>query len=147
MLRSVPVVGVAMRPAQVYVDAVGTAMFTAVGKVCLTSIIGEVMVDAIDNACINCSLVVTGPADLATAVAITDDPVGQMYSVPTIGAPLNVAALFTDLHEPVILWDADEIGITITGGPTSEPTAGTDGHIQWTIRYHPMTAGAYVDLA
>jgi len=58
-----------IRPAQTYPDAVGTAMFTAVGRVCLTSIIGEVMVAPIDGGCTNCSLV-TETIDIATAVAI-----------------------------------------------------------------------------
>ncbi|GAI94299.1 unnamed protein product, partial [marine sediment metagenome] len=75
------------------------------------------------------------------AIAIDSDPVGQMYSVATIGGALNVAAPFTDLYEPIILWDTDQIGITITANPTD------DGQIQWTIRYHPMEDGAYVALA
>lgn len=129
-----------VRPAQVYIMAVGTAMFTAVGKVRLTSIIGEVQVAAIDGGCGNCSLV-TEATDIATAVAITGDAAGQMYSVATIGGALNVVAPFTDLYEPIILWDTDQIGITITGGTTA------NGQIQWTIRYDPMTDGAYVVLA
>ena len=128
------------RPAQVWPAAVGTAMFTAVGKVCVVSIIGEVQVAAIDGACGNCSLV-TETVDIATAVAITGDLVGQRYSVATIGGALNVAAPFTDLHQPFILWDTDQIGITITAAATD------DGQIMWTIRYHPMDEGAYVALA
>jgi len=129
-----------VRPAQLYPVAAPTQMFTAVGKVCLTSIIGEVQVAAIGGTCGNCSLV-TEATDIATAVAIANDPVGQMYSVATIGGALNVAAPFTDLYQPIILWDTDQIGITITTNPTD------NGQIQWTIRYHPMTVGAYVALA
>ena len=129
-----------IRPAQVYGVAVGTAMFTAVGKILLTSIIGEVEVDAIDGGCGNCSLV-TDATDIATAVAITGDAVGQRYSVATIGGALVVVAPHTDLYQPIIIPDTDEIGITITGGTTA------DGQIKWTIRYHPMDDGAYVALA
>ena len=129
-----------VRPAQLYPAAVGTPMFTAVGKILLTSIIGEVMVDAIGGTCGNCSLV-TEATDIATAVAITGDAVGQRYSVATIGGALVVLPPHVDLYQPIILWDTDQIGITITVGPT------TDGQIQWAIRYHPMEEGAYVALA
>ena len=129
-----------VRPAQVYTMAVGTPMFTAVGKILLTSIIGEVQVANIAGGCGNCSLV-TETFDIATAVAITGDLVGQRYSVPTIGAALVVAPPHTDLYQPIIIPDAAGIGITITGGTTST------GQIMWTIRYHPMEDGAYVALA
>jgi len=129
-----------VRPAQLYPAAVGTPMFTAVGKILLTSIIGEVMVDAIGGGCGNCSLV-TETVDIATAVAITGDAVGQRYSVATIGGALVVAAPHVDLYEPIIIPDTAGIGITITGAATD------DGQIQWTIRYHPMEDGAYVALA
>jgi len=129
-----------VRPAQVYTMAVGTPMFTAVGKILLTSIIGEVQVAAIAGGCGNCSLV-TEATDIATAVAITGDVVGQRYSVPTIGAALVVAPPHTDLYQPIIIPDAAGIGITITGASTST------GQIMWTIRYHPMEDGAYVALA
>ena len=130
-----------VRPAQVYPIAVGTPMFTVVGKVCLTSIIGEVLVDAIAGGCGDCSLV-TETADIAAATVIGGDAVGQIYSVPTIGAALVVAAPHIDLYQPIILWDTDEIGITIGAGAATD-----DGQIQWTIRYHPMEDGAYVALA
>ena len=129
-----------IRPAQTYPLAANTNMFTASGKILLTSIIGEVQVAAIDGACGNCSLT-TETADIATAVAITGDLVGQRYSVATIGGALLVAGPFTDLHQPIIIPDAADISITITGGAT------TNGQIMWTIRYFPMTVGAYVSLA
>ena len=129
-----------VRPAQLYAVGVGTPMFTAVGKILLTSIIGEVMVDAIGGTCGNCSLV-TEATDIATAVAIGGDAVGQRYSVATIGGALVVAPPHVDLYQPIIIPDAAGIGITITANPTD------DGEIQWTIRYHPMEDGAYVALA
>lgn len=129
-----------IRPAQTYPLAANTNMFTANGKILLTSIVGEVQVDAIDGACGNCSIT-TETADIATAVAITADVVGQRYSVATIGGALIVADPHADLYQPIIIPDAADISLTITAAAT------TNGEIMWTIRYFPMTAGAYVSLA
>jgi len=128
------------RPAQVWPMGAAQNMFIAHGKILLTSIIGEVEVAAIDGGCGNCSLT-TEAVDIATAIAITGDLVGQRYGIDTIGGALLVAPPFTDLHEPIIIPDAADISITITAGTTA------DGQIKWTIRYQPMEAGAYVALA
>jgi len=128
------------RPAQLWPMAANQNMFIAHGKILLTSIIGEVEADAIAGGCGNCSLT-TETADIATAVAIGGDAVGQRYSVATIGGALLVAPPFTDLHEPIIIPDAADISVTITGAATN------DGQIKWTICYLPMEEGAYVALA
>lgn len=128
------------RPAQLWPVGVAQNMFIAHGKILLSSIIGEVEVDAIGGTCGDCSLT-TETIDIATAVAIGGDPVGQRYGIDTIGGALLVAPPFTDLHNPIIIPDGADISITITANPTD------DGQIKWTIRYQPMEAGAYVALA
>lgn len=129
-----------VRPAQIWAMAANVNMFIAHGKVLVTSIIGEVVVNAIDGGCGNCSLT-TETVDIATAIAIDSDAVGQKYSVATIGGALIVAAPFIDLQEPFILPDGEDISITITAGSTDS------GEIKWTVTYRPMDPGAYLALA
>lgn len=129
------------RPAQIYPMAT-TAMFTAVGDIFLTSIEGEVVgAAAIPGGVGNCSLEVDGQ-DIATAVAIAADPVGQRYTVLTVGGALDVAgAPVGNLTQPILIATGLTIDVTITALTTDPAT------IFWAIHYLPAENGAYVALA
>ena len=129
-----------VRPAQVYTAAT-TPMFAAVGDILLTSIEGEVVgADPIPGGVGNCSLE-TGGGDIATAVAIAADLVGQRYSVLTSGGALIVAGPpLGNLQEPVMIPDGETIDCTITALTTDPAT------IEWRMHYLPVSPGAYVAL-
>lgn len=129
-----------VRPGQTYTLAT-TPMFEAEGDVLLTSIDGEVVDAVIPGAPMgNCSIETDG-GDIASPVAITDDLVGQRYSVATAGGALDVGgAPMPGLTEPVLIPDGETIDVTITGATTGA------GHIKWDVHYLPVTPGARLVL-
>jgi len=128
-----------VRPAQVYPMAT-TPMFTAVGDIFLTSIEGEVVVDAIDGGAGNGSIE-TGLGDIASAVAIANDAVGVRYTVLTAGGVMNKAgAPVGNLTQPILIPSGETIDFTVSAGTTST------GQVLWAIHYLPAEDGAYVTL-
>jgi len=119
-------------------------IFTVSGNVLVTNIVGTVGTVIQTQSCITkltANPTTGADVDLCTALNITGDASGTMYSITgTLADALveNTSGAFTAQAQGVVVADG-----TIDYGTTASNT----GTIQWSLHYIPLTAGAYVVAA
>lgn len=118
-----------------------SALFTVVGRVIVTSIVGEVTT-VIETQANNTKLVanptVGADVDLCAVNSITADAVGTLYTIT--GTLANAMIATTSGAVPV-----QAAGIIVTAGTIDlDCAASNTGETKWTIHYIPLDKGSYV---
>jgi hypothetical protein len=121
-----------------------SALFTVSGgRVVVLGIVGEVTT-VIGGTTPNAKLVAnptTGTdSDITSAVAITSDPVGNLYGVATVGGALVVLESVAPLNQTPFVVKAGTIDLNVSA-------ADATGAIKWDLFYVPLDPGASVTAA
>lgn len=121
-----------------------SALFTVSGgRVVVLGIVGEVTT-VIGGTTPNAKLVAnptTGTdSDITSAVAITSDPVGNLYGVATVGGALAVLESVAPLNQTPFVVKAGTIDLNVSA-------ADATGAIKWDLFYVPLDPGASVTAA
>jgi hypothetical protein len=121
-----------------------SALFTVSGgRVVVLGIVGEVTT-VIGGTTPSAKLVAnptTGTdSDITSAVAITSDPVGNLYGVATVGGALVVLESVAPLNQTPFVVKAGTIDLNVSA-------ADATGAIKWDLFYVPLDPGASVTAA
>lgn len=121
-----------------------SALFTVTGgRVVVLGIVGEVTT-VIGGTTPSAKLVAnptTGTdSDITSAVAITSDPVGNLYGVATVGGALVVLESVAPLNQTPFVVKAGTIDLNVSA-------ADATGAIKWDLFYVPLDPGASVTAA
>ena len=121
-----------------------SALFTVSGgRVVVLGIVGEVTT-VIGGTTPSAKLVAnptTGTdSDITSAVAISSDPVGNLYGVATVGGALAVLESVAPLNQTPFVVKAGTIDLNVSA-------ADATGAIKWDLFYVPLDAGASVTAA
>lgn len=132
------------QPAKTVPQNALSALFTVSGgRVIVTGIVGEVTT-VIGGTTPSAKLVAnptTGAdSDIASAVAITGDAVGNLYGVSTVGGALAVLESVAPTPQEPFVVKAGTIDLHVSA-------ADATGAIKWTLFYVPLDDGATVVAA
>lgn len=121
-----------------------SALFTVTGgRVVVLGIVGEVTT-VIGGTTPSAKLVAnptTGTdSDITSAVAISSDPVGNLYGVATVGGALAVLESVAPLNQTPFVVKAGTIDLNVSA-------ADATGAIKWDLFYVPLDPGASVTAA
>jgi hypothetical protein len=121
-----------------------SALFTVSGgAVAVTGIVGEVTTiigGTTPSAKLVANPTVGTDSDITSAVAITSDPVGNLYGVATVGGALVVLEAVAPLNQTPFVVRAGTIDLNVSA-------ADATGAIKWTLFYVPIDPGATVTAA
>lgn len=133
------------QPAKTVPQNALSALFTVSGgRVLVTGIVGEVTTvigGTLPSAKLVANPTTGADTDITAAVAITDDAVGNLYGVDTLGGGLVVLASATSTPQ--------NGGIVVKPGTVDLHVSATDatGAVKWSLFYVPLDDGATVAAA
>lgn len=130
-------------PKTVPQNAAAPLFTVAGGKVAVMAIVGEVTTvigGTTPAAKLVANPTVGADVDIVTAVAITDDPVGNVYGVATVGGALSVLESVAPLNQTPFVVKPGTIDLNVSA-------ANATGAIKWSLFYVPLDDGASVVAA
>lgn len=132
------------QPAKTVPQNALSALFTVSGgRVIVSGIIGEVttvIAGTTPSAKLVANPTVGADSDIVTAVAITADPVGNLYGVSTVGGALGVLESVAPMNQEPFVLKAGTLDLHVSA-------ADATGAIKWTLFYVPLDDGASVTAA
>ncbi len=132
------------QPAKTVPQNALSALFTVSGgRVLVTGVVGEVT--TVIGGTTPAAKLVANPtvgtdSDIVTAVAITDDPVGNLYGISTVGGALKVLESVAGLGQEPFVLKAGTLDLHVSA-------ADATGAIRWSLFYIPLDTGASVAAA
>jgi len=131
------------RSATTLPQSTASALFTVVGRVIVTSIIGEVTTVIQTQA--NATKLVANPTvgadvDLCATVEITADAVGTLYNITGTLANAMVATT-----SGAVIAQANDV-LVAAGSIDLDCAASNTGEVKWTIHYIPVDKGSTINI-
>lgn len=130
-------------PKTVPQNGLGALFTVSGGKVAILGIVGEVTTvigGTTPSAKLVANPTVGTDTDIVTAVAITSDPVGNLYGVATVGGALAVLESAAPLNQTPFVVKPGTLDLHVSA-------ADATGAIAWTVFYLPVDDGASVAAA
>lgn len=113
------------------------------GRVAVMGLVGEVTTiigGTTPSAKLVANPTVGADTDIVTAVAITADPVGNLYGIATVGGALQVLESAAPLNQTPVVLKPGTLDLHVSA-------ADATGAIKWSLWYVPLDDGATVTAA